>query len=109
MINKNNQQSCRNRMMSTLSEHCFAIGQFVRTSNESPMTSSSIRIFFHITALIPHAGDVPQYRTRNDLELHERMVTRDKFEPVAISETTQDNVLSSRKHLNLGQVLQVAG
>ncbi|WP_208980204.1 hypothetical protein [Roseibium suaedae] len=102
MINENNQQTCRNRMVSALSEHCFAIGQFVRTSSASPMASSSRGVSFHITALMPRTGDVPQYRTRNDLELHKRMVIRDRLEPVAISETTQDNALLITKTFDPG-------
>lgn len=81
MINENNQQNWRNRKTPTLSEHRFAIGQFVRMRNDPPMTSSSRGVSFRITALMPSTRDVAQNRVRDDLELHERMVTQDKLEP----------------------------
>jgi hypothetical protein len=46
-------------------------------------------------------GNLPQHRIRNDLELHEPMVTHDKLEPVGISETTQDNALLIMKTFDL--------
>ncbi len=61
--------------------------------NDPPRFSKGRGEFFRITALMPRTGDVPQYRIRNERELHERMVAQDKLEPVAISETTKDNAL----------------
>lgn len=101
MINEIIHQTWRNRMPPTLSEHRFAVGQFVRVRNDPPMASTSRGVSFHITALMPRTGDLPQYRIRNDLELHERMVTHDKLEPVGISETTQDNALLITKTFDL--------
>ncbi|WP_298815577.1 hypothetical protein [uncultured Roseibium sp.] len=65
--------------------------------NAPPMTSSSRGVSFRITALMPCIGDTPQYRIRNDLELHEHMVTQDNLEPVAIAEATQGNALVIKK------------
>jgi hypothetical protein len=50
---------------------------------------------------MPRTGDLPQYRIRNDLELHERMVPHDKLEPLEISDTTQDNALLITKTFDL--------
>ncbi|AMN52442.1 hypothetical protein B0E33_20440 [Roseibium algicola] len=101
MINEFHLQTWRTRKPPTFSEHRFAVGQFVRMRNDPPMVSTSRGGSFHITALMPRTGDIPQYRTRNDLELHECMVIRDELEPVGISETTQDNALLITKTSDL--------
>jgi len=64
--------------------HLFAVGQAVRLKGGFG-TFPKIAEIFRITARLPPRGDSPQYRIRNDGELHERVTTQDSLEPVGES------------------------
>jgi hypothetical protein len=101
MVREVNGKMCRRTWRPRLLEHRSTIGQMVRTTGARPMASSIGGASFRVAALLASEGEVPQYRVRNELELHARMVTQDTLEPVSISETTQDNPLLIAKTFDL--------
>lgn len=64
--------------------HLFAVGQAVRLKGGFGTVPKTSEIY-RITARLPPRGDSPQYRIRNDSELHERVATQDSLEPVDTS------------------------
>jgi hypothetical protein len=76
--------------------HRFAVGQAVRMKNALPTVTNGSRDIYHITATLPPADDLPQYRVRNDRESHDRVATQDKLEPVNIIETGDRATLIER-------------
>ncbi len=64
--------------------HLFAVGQAVRMKVGLGGSTLSSDIY-HITGTLPPRGDSPQYRIRNDDERHERVITQESIEPLAVS------------------------
>lgn len=64
--------------------HLFAVGQAVRLKGGFGTFPKTTEIY-RITATLPPRGDSPQYRIRNDGELHERVTTQDSLDPVDAS------------------------
>ncbi len=64
------------RFRSEASTHLFTIGQSVQLRSRLGGSRSPDGIF-QITATLPARGNSPQYRIRNDGELHERVTTQD--------------------------------
>jgi hypothetical protein len=75
--------------------HLFTVGQAVRLKGGfgRPYQSADI---YRITGTLPARGDAPQYRIRNDDERHERVMTQDSLEPVAISPAEEGATLIER-------------
>ncbi|MHA7775398.1 hypothetical protein [Roseibium sp. M-1] len=87
----NNRPNGRNNTVRQVSGHRFKVGQLVRTMGIRPMVASNNTDAFRITALLPSVGGQPQYRIRNEREMHERVTTQDMLEPVLVSEKAQNN------------------
>lgn len=101
MITETTRQSRRNRPHQIMPAHRFAVGELVRMRSNREMAISRGDAF-RITALLPFSGELPQYRIRNDCELHERLITQDRLEPVVISENAHDNALLIAKTFGRG-------
>jgi hypothetical protein len=92
--------------------HLFAVGQAVRLKAGFMISTAKAANTYRVTATLPPRGDLPQYRIRNDDELHERVVTQDNLEPVDMSEARANAALieltfgknpETEKQLSLGQ------
>ena len=59
-------------------QHKFAVGQTVRFSPDLGQGSSRPGSF-EIVRLLPEAASVPQYRVKNQLDGHERVVREDQL------------------------------
>ncbi len=81
--------------------HLFTVGQVVRLKTGRPMRTTRPADTYHITALLPPLGELPQYRIRNDQEKHERLTTQDKIELVTVSQSAQENDLLIAKTFGL--------
>jgi hypothetical protein len=73
--------------------HLFAVGQAVRLKSGFMIATAKAANTYRVTATLPPRGDLPQYRIRNDDELHERVVTQDNLEPVDMSEARANAAL----------------
>jgi len=67
--------------------HMFAIGQFVRLKRRELARFSGPSDVYHVTGTLPPRAGSPQYRIRNDNELHERVTTEDQLEPLGMSQS----------------------
>ena len=73
--------------------HLFKVGQMVRVKSGFMITTAKAANTYRVTATLPPRQDLPQYRIRNDDELHERVVTQDNLEPVDMSEADANATL----------------
>ncbi|WP_428673356.1 hypothetical protein [Roseibium sp.] len=83
----------QNEIRSPGAAHRFTIGQIVRMKSRHPGRTVTPSDTFHITALLPFASEMPQYRIRSEQELHERVTTQDRLELITVSEKARDNAL----------------
>ncbi|MFP1633779.1 hypothetical protein ACLB6G_18770 [Zhengella sp. ZM62] len=63
--------------------HFFSVGQAVQMKGRFTGSRSPAGVF-QITATLPPKGNSPQYRIRNEAELHERVATQDDIEAVTV-------------------------
>ena len=75
--------------------HLYSIGQAVRLKGGMGMPAKANDIY-QITGTLPHRGNSPQYRIRNDAERHERVAAEDSLELVDISRLSDDATLIER-------------
>ena len=80
-LQKGNERPARREAPS----HLFEVGQAVRLKSGFMISTAKAANTYRVTATLPPRGDLPQYRIRNDDELHERVVTQDNLEPVDMS------------------------
>jgi len=64
------------------STHLFAVGQIVRMKSGLHLAAVKPSDTYRITARLPATGDLPQYRIRNEVECHERVMTQEMLEPL---------------------------
>lgn len=72
--------------------HLFTIGQAVRLKAELPHKAE----IYHVTGTLPEKDNSLQYRIRNSIERHERVITEDQLEAVATKATTKGQDLIDR-------------
>jgi len=84
MITANIPRRVTPQIRSEAATHLFTVGQTVRLKGAFGRLSQLVDIY-HITRTLPPSGDLPQYRIRNDSELHERVTTQDNLEPMGAS------------------------
>lgn len=84
MINSLNRQRRPGRTAQNETTHHFVVGQIVRLTSGRNMKSTGSDDTYQITALLPSAGEYPQYRIRSEQECHERVTTQDNLEPIAV-------------------------
>jgi hypothetical protein len=75
--------------------HRFAVGQTVLLRSGFGKFPRNAEIY-RITATLPPVGDSPQYRIRNDDQLHDRVTTEDGLEPVTLSPAGEAATLIER-------------
>jgi hypothetical protein len=75
--------------------HRFVVGQTVRLRGGFGESRTTAEIY-HVTGTLPPKGDSPQYRVRNEDELHERVTTEDCLEPTSLSPRGEGATLIER-------------
>ncbi|TYC52297.1 hypothetical protein FMN50_18275 [Rhodobacterales bacterium] len=87
---------CRSSNRSETSHH-FTVGQVVRLKSPLPMRTTKPGDTYFITGTLPASNGQPQYRIRNKAEGHERVMTEDLLQIVAVSTDDRSNALLIEK------------
>ena len=76
-------------------KHLFTVGQAVRLKGGFG-TRPEFGDIYRITGTLPPRENSPQYRVRNDDELHDRVTTEDSLEPVVMAQPIDGTTLIER-------------